>query len=51
MIVELSRNDERGENHKAQMNGFFDLLEERFMDISPYCRTKAMQIYTSRLLE
>lgn len=51
MIVELSREDERGESHKAQMNAFFDLLEERFMDISPYCRTKAIQVYIGKLLE
>jgi condensin complex subunit 1 len=51
MIVELDQNDERNENHKAQVNAFFDLLEERFLDINPYCRSKTIQVYLTRILE
>lgn len=49
--MELTKDDERSENHKAQMNAFFELLEERFLDVNPYCRCKAIQVYYSKLLE
>lgn len=45
MLVHLSKSDDRGENHKTQMNAFFDVLEERFLDINPYCRCRTMQVY------
>ncbi|KAI0121699.1 condensin [Xylariales sp. AK1849] len=46
MIAHLSKQDERGENHKSQLNAFFDVLEERFLDVNPYCRCRAIQVYT-----
>lgn len=49
--MELAKDDERSETNKAQMNAFFDLLEERFLDINPYCRSKAIQMYSTKLLE
>ncbi|EEY23702.1 condensin complex subunit 1 [Verticillium alfalfae VaMs.102] len=45
MVAHLSRQEERGENHKSQLNAFFDVLEERFLDINPYCRCRAIQVY------
>ncbi|KJZ73453.1 hypothetical protein HIM_07247 [Hirsutella minnesotensis 3608] len=45
MIAHLSKQDERGENHKSQLNAFFDVLEERFLDINPYCRCRTLQVY------
>jgi len=45
MLAHLSKTDERGENHKTQMNAFFDVLEERFLDINPYCRCRTLQVY------
>ncbi|KAG5936664.1 hypothetical protein E4U59_004889 [Claviceps monticola] len=45
MIAHLSRQDERSENLKSQINAFFDVLEERFMDINPYCRCRTLQVY------
>ncbi|KAG5981511.1 hypothetical protein E4U55_002866 [Claviceps digitariae] len=45
MIAHLSRQDERSENHKSQINAFFDVLEERFLDINPYCRCRTLQVY------
>ncbi|KAJ6443590.1 condensin complex subunit 1 [Purpureocillium lavendulum] len=45
MIAHLSRQDERSENHKSQLNAFFDVLEERFLDINPYCRCRTLQVY------
>ena len=27
------------------MNGFFDILEERFLDTNPYCRCRDIQVY------
>ncbi|KAJ9144709.1 Condensin complex subunit 1 [Pleurostoma richardsiae] len=45
MIAYLSRQEERGENYKSQLNAFFDVLEERFLDINPYCRCRTIQVY------
>ncbi|PNS20628.1 Condensin complex subunit 1 [Sphaceloma murrayae] len=47
LIAMLSKqeDEERSENHKGQMNAFFDVLEERFLDINPYCRCRAIQVY------
>ncbi|GAP91571.1 putative condensin complex component [Rosellinia necatrix] len=50
MIAHLSNQEERSDNHKSQLNAFFDVLEERFLDINPYCRCRVMQVY-SRLCE
>lgn len=36
---------ERSENHKGQLSAFFDVLEERFLDVNPYCRCRAIQVY------
>lgn len=36
---------EQAENHKAQVNAFFDVLEERFLDMNPYCRCRVLQVY------
>ncbi|MBE3046655.1 hypothetical protein IMZ48_29820, partial [Candidatus Bathyarchaeota archaeon] len=46
MIAYLSRQEERGENTKSQLNAFFDVLEERFLDINPYARARTIQVYT-----
>ncbi|KAF1848262.1 uncharacterized protein K460DRAFT_275461 [Cucurbitaria berberidis CBS 394.84] len=47
LIVMLSKlsQDDRSENHKAQIRIFFDVLEDRFLDINPYCRCRVMQVY------
>jgi condensin complex subunit 1 len=47
LIVMLSKQEgeERSENHKGQINAFFEVLEERFLDINPYCRCRAIQVY------
>ncbi|KAL1962794.1 hypothetical protein VTN77DRAFT_9163 [Rasamsonia byssochlamydoides] len=45
LIADLSKEDERSENYKTQINAFFDVLEERFLDINPYCRCRAIQVY------
>ncbi|KAL7945026.1 condensin complex component cnd1 [Trichoderma barbatum] len=50
MIAFLSKQDERSENHKSQLNAFFDVLEERFLDINPYARCRTLQVYV-RLCE
>ncbi len=46
MVADLSKQEDRGENHKSQLNAFFDVLEERFLDINPYCRCRTIQVYT-----
>lgn len=45
LIADLSRQEERSENHKTQINGFFEILEERFLDINNYCRCRNIQVY------
>ena len=44
LIADLSKQEERNENSKTQINGFFDILEERFLDINPYCRSRVLQV-------
>lgn len=45
LISDLSRQEERSENYKTQINAFFDVLQERFLDINPYCRCRAIQVF------
>lgn len=47
LIIMLSNMEasERREEHKGQINAFFDVLEERFLDLNPYCRCRAIQVY------
>lgn len=45
LISDLSRQEERSDNYKTQINAFFDVLEERFLDINPYCRCRAIQVF------
>ncbi|KAH8592354.1 armadillo-type protein [Bisporella sp. PMI_857] len=45
LLADLSKQEERGDNHKSQLNAFFDVLEERFLDINPYCRCRTIQVW------
>ncbi|KIN00875.1 hypothetical protein OIDMADRAFT_103603 [Oidiodendron maius Zn] len=45
LVADLSKQEERGDNHKSQLNAFFDVLEERFLDINPYCRCRTLQVW------
>lgn len=45
LVSDLSKQQEQGENYKTQINAFFDVLEERFLDVNPYCRCRAIQVY------
>ncbi|KAL6721200.1 condensin complex non-SMC subunit Cnd1 [Lecanora helva] len=45
LIADISKQEERSENSKSQINGFFDILEERFLDTNPYCRCRSIQVY------
>ena len=45
LIADLTKHDERGESHQSQINAFFDVLEERFLDVNPYCRCRAFQVF------
>ncbi|KAJ9648684.1 condensin complex non-SMC subunit Cnd1 [Coniosporium tulheliwenetii] len=47
LIAMLSKQEgtEGSEKHKGQINAFFDVLEERFLDVNPYCRCRAIQVY------
>ncbi|KAL8375872.1 hypothetical protein RB595_007142 [Gaeumannomyces hyphopodioides] len=45
MVTYLSKLDQRGENHKTQLDAFFGILQERFLDVNPYCRCRTIQVY------
>ncbi|KAJ5046587.1 uncharacterized protein L3040_003826 [Drepanopeziza brunnea f. sp. 'multigermtubi'] len=45
LVADLSKQEERSDNYKSQLNAFFDVLEERFLDINPYCRCRTIQVY------
>ncbi|OBZ84409.1 Condensin complex subunit 1 [Choanephora cucurbitarum] len=45
LIAELSKTIEENSNHMDQINGFFDILEERMLDPISYCRQKVLQVY------
>ena len=45
LIVDLAQQEENARNNIHQVNGFFDVLEERFLDVSSYCRSKVLQVY------
>ncbi|KAK9377461.1 armadillo-type protein [Lipomyces chichibuensis] len=44
LILDLSRLEETMETHKTQINSFLDVLEERILDVNPYCRSKSLQV-------
>lgn len=44
-MLSKAEEGERSENHKGQINAFFEVLEERFLDINPYCRCRTLQVY------
>jgi condensin complex subunit 1 len=46
LVSDLSKQEERSENYKVQINAFFDTLEQRFLDTNPYCRCRTIQVYT-----
>jgi condensin complex subunit 1 len=45
LLSDLSKQEERSEHYKVQVNAFFDTLEQRFLDTNPYCRCRAIQVY------
>ena len=45
LIADLSKQEERSESYKTQIHAFFEVLEERFLDVNPYCRCRAIQVY------
>lgn len=45
LIADLSRQEDPNDSSKTQINSFFDVLEERFLDINPYSRCRAIQVY------
>ncbi|KAI9271447.1 non-SMC mitotic condensation complex subunit 1 [Sporodiniella umbellata] len=50
MIEDLSKSMEENPNQMEQINGFFDILEERMLDNISYCRQRVVQVYL-RLFE
>lgn len=50
LIVELTAQAEDNPTQREQINGFFDILEERMLDPVAFCRSKVLQTYL-KLLE
>ncbi|KAK6364938.1 uncharacterized protein PV06_04394 [Exophiala oligosperma] len=46
LLADLSKQEEKSETTKIQINAFFDTLEQRFLDTAPFCRVKAIQVFT-----
>lgn len=44
MLGKLSQ-DDRSDTHLRNIDIFFEVLEQRFLDINPYCRCRVMQVY------
>lgn len=45
MISDLIQQEEQIDTTKSQIDSFFDLLEERALDVNPYCRSRLFQVY------
>ncbi|OWB55687.1 hypothetical protein B5S28_g1563 [[Candida] boidinii] len=43
IITDLAKSQEELDQQKSQAEGFIELLEERFMDINPFVRSRAIQ--------
>lgn len=43
VLMDISRTEEDLERHSTQIQSLFDLIEERVMDVNPYCRYRAYQ--------
>ena len=50
LIIELARQMDDNPSQKEQINGFFDILEERMLDPIAFVRSKVLQTYL-RILE
>ncbi|EXJ89807.1 condensin complex subunit 1 [Capronia epimyces CBS 606.96] len=46
LLADLSKQAEKTETTKIQINAFFDTLEQRFLDTAPFCRVRAIQVFT-----
>ena len=44
LLADLSKQEEKTETTKIQINAFFDTLEQRFLDTAPFCRVRTMQV-------
>ncbi|KAF2652284.1 condensin complex component cnd1 [Lophiostoma macrostomum CBS 122681] len=45
LITMLSKKPEINSSHEAQIDVFFQELEQRFQDVNPYCRSRVLQVY------
>lgn len=44
-MLSKQHGEERSETHSRQIKLFFEVLEERVLDINPYCRSRVLQVY------
>ncbi|CAG8544327.1 22071_t:CDS:10 [Dentiscutata erythropus] len=50
LIIDFASQEEQATNYISQINGFFDAMDERFLDANSFCRSKLLQVYL-RLVE
>ncbi|ODV83821.1 hypothetical protein CANARDRAFT_202162 [[Candida] arabinofermentans NRRL YB-2248] len=46
IITNLAKSQEELDEHREQADGFIELLEERFLDVNPYVRSRSIQAIT-----
>ncbi|CAG8843741.1 35709_t:CDS:2, partial [Racocetra persica] len=49
LIIDFANQEDQALNYVSQINGFFDALEERFLDVNGFCRSKLLQVYLKLL--
>ncbi|CAO3608092.1 unnamed protein product [Cunninghamella echinulata] len=49
LIIELTKSNDESQTQKDQINGFFDILEERMLDPISFCRSRVLQTYIQLL--
>jgi condensin complex subunit 1 len=45
LISDLAQQEDNASNNMLQISVFFDILDERFLDVNSYCRSKVLQVY------
>jgi condensin complex subunit 1 len=46
IVIDVCRKDDM-QLHRTQLDGFLDLIQERSLDINPYCRCKVLQVLSA----
>lgn len=47
IVVSISTTGEDGEHYRSQIEGVLELVEERVLDVSPYVRSRVLQLFSN----